>query len=96
MNIFTYFFIALTWFFSAMSLVTLYTGYPDPVMVIISIIFFLGATGFGFMAKASMLPKPTVTEYKSFDEYIKAQGEEEFIWKTPAYQRRGLGHDEQQ
>ena len=59
-------------------------------------IFALGASAFGFMAKANMLPKPTITEYKSFDEYIKAQGEEEFIWNTPAYQRRGLDHDEQQ
>lgn len=91
MTIFVYFFIALTWFCSGMSLLTLYTGYPDPVMVICSVIFFLGAIGFGFMAKASMLPKPTI----SFDEYIKAQSEEEFIWNTPAYQRRGLDHDEQ-
>tara|TARA_Y100001937_G_C6970470_1_gene263043 strand:+ start:145 stop:435 length:291 start_codon:yes stop_codon:yes gene_type:complete len=95
MNIKYYFFATLTWCFSVLSLVTLYTGYPDPVMIICAVIFFLGATGFGLMAKASMLPKPTITEYKSFDEYIKAQGEEEFIWNTPAYQRRGLGHDEQ-
>lgn len=95
MNIFTYFFIALTWFFSVMSLATLYFFYPDPVMIICAVIFALGAAAFAFMAKASLLPKPTITEYKSFDEYIKAQGEEEFIWNTPAYQRRGLGHDEQ-
>ena len=96
MNIFVYFFIALTWFFSGMSLLTLVTGYGDPVMLICAGIFFLGAVAFGFMAKASMLPKPIIIEYKSFDEYIKAQGEEEFIWNTPAYQRRGLDHDEQQ
>ena len=60
MNIFVYFFIALTWFFSGMSLLTLVTGYGDPVMLICAGIFFLGAVAFGFMAKASMLPKPDV------------------------------------
>lgn len=95
MNIKYYFFATLTWFFSIMSLVTLYTGYPDPVMVIVAVIHFMAAVGCALNAKASMLPKPIITEYKSFDEYIKAQSEEEFIWNTPAYQRRGLDHDEQ-
>ena len=90
MNIFTYFFIALTWFFSIMSLVTLYTGYADPVMIICSVIFFLGATGFGFMAKASLLPKPTIKIEEVSPEHLINTLDQ------PAYLRRGLGHDEQQ
>jgi len=44
--------IILTWFFSGMSLLTLITGYHDPVMLIIAGVFALGAAGFAAMGKA--------------------------------------------
>jgi hypothetical protein len=88
MNISFYFFAALTWFFSAMSLLTLFTGYPDPVMVIISVIFALGAGGFGLMAKLSIEPVIKIVEV-SPEHLVNTLDQ-------PAYQRRGLGHDEQQ
>ena len=59
MNISFYFFAALTWFFSTMSLLhgALVTGYHDPVMITFyfcAVAFALGAGAFGAMAKLAI------------------------------------------
>ena len=88
MNISFYFFAALTWFFSGMSLLTLTTGYHDPVMIICAVILGLGAGAFGLMAKLSIQPIIKIVEV-SPEHLVDTLNQ-------PAYQRRGLGHDEQQ
>ena len=114
MNISFYFFAILTWFFSAMSLLTLTTGYHDPVMIICAVIFALGAGGFGLMAKLSIEPVIEVVEvppsalvfkgtrYTDWEVFQNSHHYDEWLndgvpnLDIPAYQRRGLDHDEQQ
>lgn len=88
MNITFYFFAILTWFFSTMSLLTLVTGYHDPVMIVCAVAFALGAGAFGAMAKLAIEPIIKVVEVPP-QHLIDTLDQ-------PAYQRRGLDHDEQQ
>ncbi len=109
MNIKYYFFATLTWFFSIMSLATLYTGYPDPVMVIVAAIHFMVAVGCALNAKASMLPKPNVTVVEvspsdfakshHYDEWLDdGAPDDNYFAQRPEYQvpaqRRHLDDDE--
>lgn len=87
MNAIVYIHIFLTWFFSGMSLLTLITGYHDPVQVICAVIFALGAGAFALMGRLSMDP-PIKIEEVSPEHLVDTLNQ-------PAYQRRGLDHDEQ-
>ena len=114
MNAIVYIHIFLTWFFSGMSLLTLTTGYHDPVQVICAVIFALGAGAFALMGRLSMDPPIKIeevppsalvfkgTRYTDWEDFQNSHHYDEWLddgvpnLDIPAYQRRGLDHDEQQ
>ena len=66
----------------------LVTGYHDPVMIVCAVAFALGAGAFGAMAKLAIEPIIKIVEVPP-QHLIDTLDQ-------PAYQRRGLDHDEQQ